>query len=457
MKWNRVLSALLAACASASLASAGGFCGVGGGDGGDYYQTPVIHVNGACGDDAWSGLSPLCTAPDGPKRTIQAGVDAGGIYGLVQVADGVYTGPGNRDIVVAAEWLTIRSQSGPGACVIDCQGTPADPHRAFIIAGSQGGMYGYDRLGGFTIRNGYAIDGGGAIVSENNFGAWVDCVFVDNAAESTTPQLGGGAVRVRSGAPHFLNCTFVRNTAQYGGAVQLNGGARISNCVFSANSAFRGGAIHNSGAGFVENCTISGNTATHGGAVFSDSGAPNVGNCILWGNAPNQLDGHMIVWYSTIQGGWPGLGNLDSDPLLVRLPSHGGDGWGDDSSTLEDESANDDFGDLRLGSGSPCIDSGYPQPPSSHRAVDRDGRIRVWDGNADGLAQNDRGAFEFGAPIPADVDGDCAVGLSDLAVLLLHFGAANGAFYADGDLDFDSDVDLYDLTLLLAAFGATCP
>ena len=33
------------------------------------------HVDGSCGDDAWSGLSVVCQAPDGPKRTIQAGMD----------------------------------------------------------------------------------------------------------------------------------------------------------------------------------------------------------------------------------------------------------------------------------------------------------------------------------------------------------------------------------------------
>jgi len=47
------------------------------------------------------------------------------------------------------------------------------------------------------------------------------------------------------------------------------------------------------------------------------------------------------------------------DPLFVRNPSDGGDGWGDDPSTPGvDESANDDYGDLRLGPASPAIDAG---------------------------------------------------------------------------------------------------
>jgi hypothetical protein len=58
---------------------------------------------------------------------------------------------------------------------------------------------------------------------------------------------------------------------------------------------------------------------------------------------------------------------------------------------------------------------------------------------------------------PGDVDGDGDVGLSDLAILLAHFGQPDGATRDDGDLDGDGDVDLADLAELLANFGTTCP
>jgi len=60
------------------------------------------------------------------------------------------------------------------------------------------------------------------------------------------------------------------------------------------------------------------------------------------------------------------------------------------------------------------------------------------------------------APCPGDVDGDGAVALSDLTVLLSAFGTTSGATYADGDLDADGDVDLTDLTVLLSRFGTIC-
>lgn len=59
--------------------------------------------------------------------------------------------------------------------------------------------------------------------------------------------------------------------------------------------------------------------------------------------------------------------------------------------------------------------------------------------------------------LTGDVNGDGAIGLSDLAVLLSHFGTASGATPQDCDMDGDADVDLQDLALLLGLFGTTCP
>lgn len=55
-----------------------------------------------------------------------------------------------------------------------------------------------------------------------------------------------------------------------------------------------------------------------------------------------------------------------------------------------------------------------------------------------------------------DVNGDNLVDLSDLGVLLSHYGTMSGATRDDGDFDGDGDVDLSDLGVLLAAFGVPC-
>jgi len=53
-----------------------------------------------------------------------------------------------------------------------------------------------------------------------------------------------------------------------------------------------------------------------------------------------------------------------------------------------------------------------------------------------------------------DINGDGAIGLPDLAILLSNFGGGGTA--AQGDLDGDGSVGLSDLAILLAAFGTTC-
>lgn len=70
-------------------------------------------------------------APDGTGDvpTIQAAVDAAENWDVIELLDGVFTGPGNRDIIHPVKFLTIRSQSGdPSACIIDIDAGPGDAH-----------------------------------------------------------------------------------------------------------------------------------------------------------------------------------------------------------------------------------------------------------------------------------------------------------------------------------------
>jgi hypothetical protein len=53
-----------------------------------------------------------------------------------------------------------------------------------------------------------------------------------------------------------------------------------------------------------------------------------------------------------------------------------------------------------------------------------------------------------------DINRDCAVDVSDLSLLLSHFGET-GLGIA-GDIQQDGRVDVADLAMLLAAFGIHC-
>jgi outer membrane protein assembly factor BamB len=76
---------------------------------------------------------------------------------------------------------------------------------------------------------------------------------------------------------------------------------------------------------------------------------------------------------------------IDDDPMFVREPNDGGDGWGVGN--------NDDFGDLHLQFGSPCINAGHPFFSPEPNSVDIDGDTRIFDGCVD------IGADEFVAPV----------------------------------------------------------
>ncbi len=118
--------------------------------------------------------------------TIQAAVDAAAPGDTVLVADGTYRGPGNRDIDLAGKAITVRSEHGPGTCVIDCEGTSPEPHRGFRVANYESSA---TRIEGFMIEFGLA------------------------PAEPNCPSSGGGLF-IYSANPTIRNCVFVQNTTQ---------------------------------------------------------------------------------------------------------------------------------------------------------------------------------------------------------------------------------------------------
>jgi hypothetical protein len=88
----------------------------------------------------------------------------------------------------------------------------------------------------------------------------------------------------------------------------------------------------------LSNCVIARNS---GNGCELGSGS-TLTNCILW-NSGKEIIGPAEVSYSCVEGGWPGVGNIDADPRFVRL-------W------------NGEAGDFQLLPDSPCIDAGNPDP-----------------------------------------------------------------------------------------------
>ncbi len=115
--------------------------------------------------------------------TIQSAVDDCNDGDIVILAPGTYTGPGNRDIEFGGKAITVRSESGPQSCIIDCQGSDEDPHRGFAILVPVD-VDANSVIQGLTITGGYMRkSSGGAIICTGSL-AIKDCVITGNVAIS---------------------------------------------------------------------------------------------------------------------------------------------------------------------------------------------------------------------------------------------------------------------------------
>jgi hypothetical protein len=165
-----------------------------------------------------------------------------------------------------------------------------------------------------------------------------------------------------------MYCRFEYNTADGGdggGGIEHvplpeNGGnITLDHCLIQHNIANAGGAIWQGRANFlISNCTIAHNLALDdfesggGGGINVWHSSPytiNLQNSILWGDTAasgreiffGEAAGTVIASFCDIQGSYPGIGNIDADPMFV-------------------DTAN---GDFHLQVGSPCIDAGDPNSP----------------------------------------------------------------------------------------------
>jgi parallel beta-helix repeat protein len=175
-------------------------------------------------------------------NNIQAAINDSNDGDTILVADGIYTGDGNRDIDFGGRAITVSSENGPNDCIIDCEGTSLEYHRGFYF---HSGENANSILDGFTIRNGY--------------------------------QGNGGGIRFTGSSPHIINCVITNNTAPlipgFPGYFATDGGGILSE-VSSPT---------------IDNCIISDNTATaSGGGIYSYKGNPIINNCTISGNAAGE-------------------------------------------------------------------------------------------------------------------------------------------------------------------------
>jgi hypothetical protein len=254
-------------------------------------------------------------------------------------------------------------------------------------AGYGGAVFNWDNNPEITISlfSENRADYGGAVY--NNGIVWHQPVLKGCLFKSNTSSGPGGALMdIGRMSSSITGCEFHDNSAREGGAVWSSTKTRLENGVFAGNAAdWHGGALYAVGVLSlgVGNCTFHSNSAgSAGGSIYLDHSPYGpviiIENSILHGGAPSEMsvDAELApeVSYSDVEGGSPGAGNIDADPLFV------------------DPAA----GDFRLRPGSPCIDAANGDAAPE---LDHDGNPRYDDPDAPntglGPPWADMGAFEY--------------------------------------------------------------
>ncbi len=243
--------------------------------------------------------------------TIQAAIDASIEFDTVLVAQGTYTGPGNLDLDFGGRDIVVMSENGPEVTIIDCQGTEAEPHRGLYFHSGESNQA---VLQGFTITNGYAINGG-AISCVNSsptirdnivtncraahYGAGIHCTYSNSQilGNTITENIGSDIGGDGGGGISLIYCNNVLiddniisgNFSYSGGGIDCFGAnVSIQSNTIKDNLAYDGAAIGLccGSSGTISSNTIVGNLAMYnGGAIYCNSGAdPAISNNVILGN-----------------------------------------------------------------------------------------------------------------------------------------------------------------------------
>jgi gliding motility-associated-like protein len=161
----------------------------------------------------------------------------------------------------------------------------------------------------------------------------------------------GGAIFTENGILNIAGAQFISNVASQGGGgiFLINASASIANAVFFNNRATTSGgglSIISSSTNLVNN-TLVHNQAPSGSAIGAGISANSfLRNSIVWFNSGAQIvasgGAQLAVSFSNVQGGAPGAGNIDSEPVFFIAPNPG----------------EGNPGDLRLQETSPGVDQG---------------------------------------------------------------------------------------------------
>ena len=248
----------------------------------------VIYVNDSSGNDSWDGESDVWDGIGitGPKKSIKNATGTVNDGGIVNIADGVYSGENNANITIDKN-MTIKGQSREGT-IINGSG-------AFLIFTIKSGQIvtiqnltqtdGYVDAGGYIENNGTLtlidtaftanhVAGGSAIINGGNL-TILNSSFTNNIVVKLNESAEGLGLIFNVGNLTLNGCNFTNNAGEMGSILfnyadlSYNGFSTIENCIFKDNTAYYGGAIVNLGYLTINKSNFNNNQAFLGGAIYN--------------------------------------------------------------------------------------------------------------------------------------------------------------------------------------------
>lgn len=369
---------------------------------------------------------------------------------------GIYVDAGRLDLVDSVVSHNVATLNGGGVFndeggLLNVEGTTFHDNVAAYIAdpdstlSNGGGLFNRDRatVAGAILRDNEATTSGGGIMNRGRGELTIQDTFVDgnhsldgggiyNANELTMEggslngnsagEFGGGMSTI--GIATLTDVAIDDNESPAGGGIYVRAGIAsgqdgeltISRCSMVGNTALtepgRGAAVfvERDGDLTLELCTISGNDALRGSALSEAGGRIEVSHSTIVANRVSGPDAAVIDpgGPASIRFGNTFIHNPGVTNCSERNASLGHNLDGDESCgltrtgdltprTVTIEPLADNGGTTRthaLPAGSPAIDAGHPGLCIDH---DQRGYPAPIDGNGDGTALCDIGAFEYGS------------------------------------------------------------
>ncbi len=295
---------------------------------------------------------------------------------------GIYNDQGGT-VTVTNSTISGNSVDAGGAAIFNTYNSTATVTNS-VLSGNSGAHGGaiYNTTSTVTVTNSILSNNSATGTAGGIFNSNRGTVIVTSSTFSGNSATGtaGGIYAGIHGTVTITSSTFSDNSAGNGGGISAEfSRVTITSSTFSGNSAgTNGGGIFNNRDGTVTitSSTFSGNSAgANGGGTFNnDTGATTLQNSIIANNTSGNCRGNVTDGGGNLSYGDTSCPGLKADPMLGPLQNNGGP-----------------TRTVALLPGSPAIDAA---PVATCPSTDQRGVVRPQDGNRDGTATCDIGAYE---------------------------------------------------------------